>query len=239
MLQDLRRAVCLANIELLNQKLVTQSWGNVSGIDRQTGVVIIKPSGVPYADLTAEMMVPVDFDGNVLEGGLNPSSDTPTHIELYRGFENIHGICHTHSNYATIWAQACRPIPCMGTTHADYFYGPIPVTQAMSAQQIEDQYEHNTAAQILTTFESIDPLRIPAVLVANHGPFTWGESPQNAVQHAALLEQVAQLAHGVLTLNPDQKPIAQALLDKHYLRKHGQNAYYGQENKNENLSRKS
>ena len=238
MLKDLRRAVCRANIELFNQKLATQSWGNVSTIDRQTGVVLIKPSGVGYENLTPEMMVPVDLDGNVLEGDLNPSSDTPTHLELYRGFENIHGISHTHSYYATMWAQACRPIPCMGTTHADYFYGQIPVTQPMSAQQIKDNYEHNTATQILNTFESIDPLQIPAVLVANHGPFTWGQSPQHAVELAALLEQVAQLAHGALTLNPDQKPIAQALLDKHYLRKHGETAYYGQEKKNENPSQK-
>ncbi|HUT29197.1 MAG TPA: L-ribulose-5-phosphate 4-epimerase AraD [Sedimentisphaerales bacterium] len=225
---ELRDAVCKANIELQAQGLVIHSWGNVSGMDRASGVVAIKPSGVPYDDLTPTKIVLLDLDGRVIDGRLNPSSDTPTHLELYRNFQAIGGICHTHSHYATIWAQACRPIPCFGTTHADFFYGAVPVTEVMTAHEIQDNYELNTGKVIVRRFADPDPMQMRAVLVANHGPFTWGATATEAVEAAVVLEQVAAMALGTITINPEQEGISQVLLDKHYLRKHGKDAYYGQ-----------
>jgi L-ribulose-5-phosphate 4-epimerase len=225
---ELRKAVCEANIELQKQKLVIYSWGNVSGIDGAAGVVAIKPSGVPYDQLTPDKMVLIDLDGNVIEGNLKPSSDTPTHLELYKNFKAIAGICHTHSANATIWAQACREIPCFGTTHADYFYGSIPVTEKMTKEEIENDYELNTGRVIVKRFADLDPVQMPAVLVANHSPFTWGKTPAEAVEAAVVLEQVAAMALGTIMLNPEQNQISKSLCDKHYLRKHGKNAYYGQ-----------
>ena len=226
--EELKKAVCEANLELQKQRLVIYSWGNVSGIDRTAGVIAIKPSGVAYDELTPEKIVLLDPDGKLIEGALNPSSDTPTHLELYRNFETIGGICHTHSPNATMWAQACKEIPCFGTTHADNFYGPIPVTEVMTEEEIKDDYELNTGKVIVRRFDGIDPMQMPAVLVANHGPFTWGADPAAAVEATVVLEQIAAMALGTITINPDQGPISRALLDKHYLRKHGKNAYYGQ-----------
>ena len=231
MYEELKEAVCGANIELQKQKLVIYSWGNVSGIDRKAAVVAVKPSGVAYDKLTPDKIVLLDLDGNVLEKNLKPSSDTPTHLELYRNFKDIGGVCHTHSPNATMWAQACREIPCLGTTHADYFYGPIPVTDMMTEEQIKNDYELNTGKVIVKRFANIDPIQMPAVLVANHGPFTWGSSPAGAVEVAVVLEQVAATALGTILINPDMNPIGKTLLDKHYLRKHGKGAYYGQKSK--------
>ena len=226
--EELKKAVCEANLELPKHKLVIFSWGNVSGIDRSEGIIAIKPSGVDYNELTPDKIVLLDLDGNIVEGTLNPSSDTPTHLELYRNFEAIGGICHTHSLNATMWAQACRDIPCFGTTHADYFYGTIPVTDEMTQEQIETDYELNTGKVIVRRFTDIDPMQMRAVLVANHGPFTWGASPATAVEATRVLEQVAAMALGTITIHSNQNSIDKTLLDKHYLRKHGKNAYYGQ-----------
>ena len=228
MYEELKKAVCDANIELQKQRLVIYSWGNVSGIDRSKGIVVIKPSGVPYDKLTPEKMVVLDLQGRVIEGALNPSSDTPTHLELYRNFDAIGGICHTHSPSATMWAQACKEIPCFGTTHADAFYGPVPVTDIMTSEQIQSDYELNTGKVIIERFTGLDPMEMSAVLVANHGPFTWGPDPAAAVEASVVLEQIAAMALGTITINPDQSQVSRALLDKHYLRKHGKNAYYGQ-----------
>ena len=226
--EEIRKTVCEANIELQTQKLVICSWGNVSGIDRAASVVAIKPSGVSYDQLTPDKMVLIDLDGNVIEGNLKPSSDMPTHLELYRNFEAVGGICHTHSANATIWAQSCREIPCFGTTHADYFYGPVPVTKKMTADEIKSNYELNTGKVIAKRFADLDPVKMPAVLVANHGPFTWGKTPAEAVEAAVVLEQVAATALATIMLNPNQNQISKSLCNKHYLRKHGKNAYYGQ-----------
>ena len=228
MQEELKKAVYEANLELQKHKLVIYSWGNVSGIDRSAGLVVIKPSGVPYDDLTPDKMVVLDLEGEIIEGTLNPSSDTPTHLELYRNFKTIGGICHTHSPSATMWAQACKEIPCFGTTHADNFYGPVPVTDIMTSEEIHENYELNTGKVIIKRFTGLDPMQMPAVLVANHGPFTWGADPAAAVEENVVLEQIATMALGTITINPDQGPINRALLDKHYLRKHGKNAYYGQ-----------
>ncbi len=228
MLKELREQVWQANLQLKIQNLVIYSWGNVSGIDRAKGIVLIKPSGVDYDALRPEDLVALDLDGRVVEGTLRPSSDTPTHLELYRRFEKVGGICHTHSLYATMWAQACREIPCFGTTHADSFYGPVPVTDPMQPEEIEEDYELNTGRVIVRRFAGLDPMQVPAVLVANHGPFTWGPNAEKAVGNAVVLEQCAQMALGTLQLNPEQAEISRVLLDKHYLRKHGKNAYYGQ-----------
>ena len=229
MYESLKQQVCKANLELVEHKLIVFTWGNVSQIDRMTGVVAIKPSGVDYADLTPDLIVVLDLDGRVVEGRLRPSSDTPTHLELYRCFKDIGGITHTHSRIATTWAQACRDIPCLGTTHADHFYGPVPVTSVMTPEEIEGDYELNTGKVIVRRFSGLDPLAVPAVLVANHGPFTWGKDGHDSVKNAVVLEEVAAMALGALSLNPRQGAISQALLDKHYLRKHGKAAYYGQE----------
>jgi L-ribulose-5-phosphate 4-epimerase len=217
--EELRKAVCQANIELKTHNLVIYSWGNVSGIDRSAFVVAIKPSGVSYDELTPDKIV---------EGDLRPSSDTPTHLELYRNFDAIGGVCHTHSVNASMWAQACREIPCLGTTHADFFYGPVPVTDVMTADEIKSNYELNTGKVIVRRFANLDPLQIPGVLVANHGPFTWGKTPAATVEAAVVLEQMATMALSTLLINPNQDKISQVLLDKHYLRKHGKDAYYGQ-----------
>jgi L-ribulose-5-phosphate 4-epimerase len=228
MYDELKQEVYDANMALPGHGLVVFTWGNVSGIDRARGVIAIKPSGVGYEDLTPEGIVVVDLAGRVVEGDLRPSSDTPTHLELYRSFAAIGGVCHTHSRYATMWAQAEQPIPCFGTTHADHFYGPVPVTEALTTEEIAGPYEHNTGLVIVRRFRGLDPLAMPAVLVAQHGPFTWGTGPEQAVENAVVLEQVAQMAYGTVALNGQQRAVAPALLDKHYLRKHGKNAYYGQ-----------
>ncbi len=226
--EELKQAVCKANIELQAHQLVIYSWGNVSGIDRQAGVVAIKPSGVAYDELTPDKIVLLDLDGKVIQGDLSPSSDTPTHLELYRNFKDVGGICHTHSPNATMWAQACREIPCFGTTHADYYYGAVPVTDVMTPDEIQSDYELNTGKVIVRRLAQLDPLQMPAVLVANHGPFTWGKTPTGSVESAVVLEQVAAMALGTISVNNTQSAISQTLLDKHYLRKHGDNAYYGQ-----------
>jgi len=228
MLEALKKQVCMANLQLVEQKLVVSTWGNVSGIDRQRGWVAIKPSGVEYDALTPDKIVVVDLDGKVVEGDLRPSSDTPTHLELYRRWPGIGGVCHTHSRYATMWAQACRAIGCFGTTHADYFYGDVPVTDPLTKDEIASEYELNTGKVIVRRFADLDPMQMPAALVANHGPFTWGKDAAAAVEAAVVLEEVARIAQGTVLLSPQQKPIPQTLLDKHFLRKHGQNAYYGQ-----------
>jgi len=226
--EALKKNVCDANRELQKQKLVIYSWGNVSGIDRKTGIVAIKPSGVPYEELVPGKIVLLDLDGNVIEGNLRPSSDTPTHLELYRKFESVGAVCHSHCLNATMWAQARKEIPCFGTTHADYFYGPIPVTEVMTEDEIQSGYELNTGKVIVKRFSGMDPMAMPAVLVANHGPFTWGKTPAEAVEAMVILEQVATTALGTISINPLQGQISRALLDKHYLRKHGKDAYYGQ-----------
>lgn len=228
MYEELKKSVCEANLQLQKHNLVIFSWGNVSAIDRVKDVVAIKPSGVSYDSLTPDKIVLLDLNGKILEGSLNPSSDTPTHLELYRNFKTIGGICHTHSTFAAMWAQSCREIPCFGTTHADYFYGPVPVTKPMTKAQIESDYELNTGKVIVKRFAKLDPLQNRAVLVANHGPFTWGKTAAESVEAAVVLEQVAKMAFGTICINPRQKKISQVLLDKHYLRKHGKNAYYGQ-----------
>jgi L-ribulose-5-phosphate 4-epimerase len=229
--RSLQEQVYQSNISLRDQGLVTATFGNVSGIDRASGIVAIKPSGVPYDQLSPEKMVLVDLEYKVLEGDLNPSSDTKTHVMLYRAFEEIGGIVHTHSSYATVWAQAMKPLPCYGTTHADIFYGEVPCTAVMREDQIDRDYEEETAVQILETFENCDYRRIPGVLVAGHGPFTWGDNPSKAVYHSLMLETVAKMAILSLSINPQLQPLKQSLADKHYLRKHGKNAYYGQTNK--------
>ncbi len=228
MLENLKIDVCEANLELKRNHLIIFSWGNVSGIDRNEGFMAIKPSGVSYDELTPDKIVLVDLDGKVVEGDLKPSSDTDTHLELYRNFTELGGVCHTHSTHATSWAQSCKPIPCMGTTHADYFYGEIPLTDTMTPEEIQSDYELNTGKVIVRRFEGTDPIQMPAVLVANHGPFTWGLTPAKSVESAIVLEQVAKMALNNQIINSPLKPISQVLLDKHYLRKHGKNAYYGQ-----------
>ena len=229
MLEALKEQVCKANLELVRHGLVTFTWGNVSGIDREAGLVVIKPSGVAYETMTAEDMVVVSLEtGDVVEGKWKPSSDTPTHLVLYRAFSNIGGIVHTHSRWATSWAQAGRGIDAFGTTHADYFYGQIPCTRKMTAGEIAGEYEKETGNVIVETFAEKSADDIPAVLVHSHGPFAWGTDADNAVHNAVVLEELAFMAFHTLAINPDQKTMQQALMDKHYLRKHGKNAYYGQ-----------
>lgn len=231
MLEELKKKVYEANMELPKYGLVTFTWGNVSGIDREKGLIVIKPSGVEYETMSAEDMVVVDLDGNVVEGKYRPSSDTPTHIELYKAFENIGGIVHTHSSWATSWAQAGRDIPCYGTTHADYMYGSIPCARCLTKEEIDEGYEKNTGKLIVDVFKEKDYEAVPAVLCKNHGPFTWGKDPSEAVYHAVVLEEVAKMAARTEIINGHVLPAPQELQDKHYYRKHGANAYYGQEHK--------
>jgi L-ribulose-5-phosphate 4-epimerase len=228
MLSDLRQQVYQANMELVRSGLVVFTFGNASGFDRQSGLVVIKPSGVPYDQLTPEDLVVTRLDGNISEGKLRPSSDLPTHLALYRAFPGINGIVHTHSRYATAWAQAGREIPCFGTTHADYFRGAIPLTPTMQACDVELEYERNTAEVIIRRFEKLDPLATPAVLVAGHAPFCWGPSPAAAVHTAQVVEELAHLAFLTVTIRTDTEEISTHLRDKHFLRKHGPGAYYGQ-----------
>lgn len=230
MLEELKERVCKANIQLRDSGLVILTWGNVSAIDRKSGLIVIKPSGVPYDDLTPESMVVVNMDGRVVEGKYRPSSDTPTHIALYQGFEELGGIVHTHSRFATIWAQAGLDIIAYGTTHADYFYGDVPCTMPLEENMITTDYEKNTGYAILDTFarRNLGCMEVQACLVAQHGPFTWGESPEKAVENAIVLEEVAHMAVYNTNFQFGLTRISDTLLDKHYLRKHGENAYYGQ-----------
>lgn len=229
MLEKLKEQVWKANLQLPAHGLVVFTWGNVSGIDRESGLFVIKPSGVEYDQLRPEDMVVMDLNGNKVEGDLNPSSDTPTHLELYRNFPNIGGVVHTHSRWATIWAQSGRSIPAYGTTHGDYFYGPIPCTRAMTPQEIGGEYELETGKVIVETFQGKKPEDIPAVLVKSHGPFTWGKDCFEAVHNSVVLEELAMMAwHTENTFGVQMQPMQQELLDKHFLRKHGANAYYGQ-----------
>ena len=228
MLKKLKKQVLEANLQLPRAGLVVFTWGNVSGIDRESGLVVIKPSGVPYDGMEAEDMVVVDLEGNVVEGKWKPSSDTPTHLELYKAFPGCGGIVHTHSRWATTFAQAGMAVPAMGTTHGDYFYGDIPCTRRMTPEEIAGEYEKETGLVITETFRERDAMEVPAVLVHSHGPFAWGKDPGEAVHNAVVLEEVAFMAWHAMQMNPDAGRMQQELLDKHYLRKHGKNAYYGQ-----------
>ena len=228
MLEELKQKVFEANMQLPKYGLVTFTWGNVSGIDRESGLVVIKPSGVSYETMSAEDMVVVDLDGKVVEGKYRPSSDTPTHVELYKAFPKVGGIVHTHSSWATSWAQAGRSIPCYGTTHADYMYGEIPCVRNLTQEEIDEGYEKNTGTVIISYFQDRDYEAVPCVLCKNHGPFAWGKDPAEAVHNAVVLEEVAKMAARCELINPHLEPAPQRLLDKHYYRKHGANAYYGQ-----------
>ncbi|HEX5235812.1 MAG TPA: L-ribulose-5-phosphate 4-epimerase AraD [Silvibacterium sp.] len=228
MLSELKQQVLEANLALVKHGLVMFTFGNASGIDRGEGLVVIKPSGVPYEKLRPEHMVVTDMHGKVVEGSLKPSSDLATHIFLYREFPAIGGVAHTHSEHATAWAQAGKSIPSLGTTHADYFYGEIPVTDELSDEDIVGDYVHNTGAAIVRRFAGVDPMSLPAVLVAGHAPFTWGKTPLEAAEHSALLELVARLAYRTLTINAECREIPRALQDLHYFRKHGEKSSYGQ-----------
>jgi L-ribulose-5-phosphate 4-epimerase len=228
MLEALKKTVCAANKDLLRHGLVTLTWGNVSGIDRKQGLIVIKPSGVDYAQLTPARMAVVDLNNRVVEGKLRPSSDTPTHVKLYSAFSHIGGISHTHSTYAVMFAQACREIPCFGTTHADHFNGSVPVTRFLTESEVNHHYEEGTGSVIIERIGAANPLDIPAVLVAGHAPFTFGTDPMDAVENAVVLEKVAQMALGTMQLDPSIVPIPSYILKKHHQRKHGPDAYYGQ-----------
>jgi L-ribulose-5-phosphate 4-epimerase len=228
MLERLKEEVLEANLEIVRRGLVLYTFGNASGIDRESGLVAIKPSGVPYESMRADDFVVTDLDGKIVEGKLRPSSDLATHLALYRSFPDIGGIVHTHSRAATVWAQAAREIPCLGTTHADYFYGSIPVAGPLDADEIRGEYELNTGLAIVRRFAGLNPLSMPAVLVAGHAPFAWGKDAAGAAYNAVVLEEVAELAWRTMTLSPGAAPISQQLLDKHFLRKHGPDASYGQ-----------
>ena len=229
MLEKLKKDVFEANLELVRQNLVIYTWGNVSGIDRNTGLIVIKPSGVPYSKMKVTDMVVVNLDGKIVEGTLKPSSDTPTHIELYKAFTNIKGITHTHSTWATQWAQAKRDIPVYGTTHADNFYGDIPCTRELTKEEIKKNYEKNTGIVIIETFKNKNYEMIPGVLCCEHGPFSWGKNPMESVSNARILEKCAEMAYFTEQISGKREKISQDLLDKHYLRKHSPKAYYGQE----------
>ena len=230
MLKSLREAVYEANMELPRRGLVTYTWGNVSGIDRERGLVVIKPSGVDYDELSPDKLVVLDLDGRIVDSKLNPSSDTKTHLELYKRYPDLGGIVHTHSVHAVAWAQAAMDIPCYGTTHADYFYGPIPCARHLTSEEIDEDYEKNTGKVIIETFDDrgINPMHTPGVICASHGPFTWGKDAAQAVYHAVVLEEVARMALLTRQVNPSAAPAPQNIQDKHFLRKHGPNAYYGQ-----------
>ena len=230
MLEELKQKVYEANMLLPKYKLITFTWGNVSGIDRESGLFVIKPSGVEYYELKPEDMVVVDLEGNVVEGKYRPSSDTATHLELYKAFPELGGVVHTHSSYATSWAQAGRSIPCYGTTHADYIYGDVPCVRCLTKDEIEDAYETNTGRLIVSDFKekNRDVVAVPGVLCKNHGVFTWGKDAHDAVHNAVVVEEVAKMAFRTELINPDVKPAPSELMDKHYYRKHGANAYYGQ-----------
>lgn len=228
MLATLRAEVLRANVELSRRGLALYTFGNASALAREEGLVVIKPSGVPYSTMRPEDLVVTDLDGRVVEGSMRPSSDLPTHLVLYRAFPMLGGIVHTHSHYATVWAQAGREIPCMGTTHADYFHGPVPITQPMADEEIAASYEANTGHAIVRRFRELSPAEMPAALVAGHASFCWGPTVSDAVETASILETVAHMAYDTAALNPGAAPIGPALLDKHFLRKHGANAYYGQ-----------
>jgi len=233
MVCELRRAVCEANLDLVGQGLITLTFGNASAIDREAGRVAIKPSGVSYDGMAAEQMAVVDLEGRHAGESLRPSSDTPTHLVLYNAWPGPGGIVHTHSTYATAFAQACMPIPCLGTTHADHFHGEVPVTRPLTRSEVETDYERSTGEVIVERFTELDPRAVPAVLVANHGPFTWGQSVDEAVRNAVALEAAARMALASLQLRPAMSPIPQFMLDKHYFRKHGPGAYYGQNHRGE------
>jgi L-ribulose-5-phosphate 4-epimerase len=233
MLERLREQVLDANLELVRRGLVLYTFGNVSGVSRDEGLVVIKPSGVPYQEMKPEHLVVTDLAGNIVEGKLRPSSDLPTHLVLYNQFPEIGGVAHTHSEYATSWAQARKPIPCLGTTHADYFHGEVPVTSVMSDGEIAADYEKNTGHAIARSLRQTDPSATPGVLVANHGPFTWGKDAEGAAHNAVILEAVARMAYFTLGINAAAQPLGSGLHDKHYLRKHGRNAYYGQTKTND------
>ena len=230
MLESLKQKAYEANMELPKRGLITYTWGNVSGIDRETGYFVIKPSGVDYDLLKPEDMVVMDLEGNKIEGHLNPSSDTPTHIELYKAYPEIGGVVHTHSPWATSWAQAGRYIPCYGTTHADYFYGDIPCARLLTENEIEENYEKNTGLVIVETIGDENPLFVPGILCSNHGPFTWGKDAHDAVHNAVVLEEVAKMASCTESINKSSSKAPQSMQDKHFMRKHGPNAYYGQTN---------
>ena len=232
LLQRLREEVLDANLELARMGLVLYTFGNASGVSREDGLVVIKPSGVPYEKMQPDHLVITNLEGEIVEGTLRPSSDLPTHLILYKAFPEIGGVSHTHSEYATAWAQARRPVPCFGTTHADYFYGPVPVTNVLAKEEIESDYEANTGHAILRVFAPLNYLAVPAVLVANHGPFTWGRDAKTAAHNAVILESVARTAYFTLGINQGARAISADLHDKHYLRKHGTNAYYGQSKEN-------
>jgi len=227
-LLEFREEVLEANLEIARRELALYTWGNASGIDRARGLVAIKPSGVAYEDLRADTLVVLDLEGKVVEGERAPSTDAASHLALYRAWPEIAGVCHTHSPEAVAWAQGCREIPCLGTTHADHFHGPVPVTEPLTSEDIEGGYELATGESIVKRFRDLAPLDVPGVLCANHGPFTWGDSAGRAVYHAVVLEECAKMARWTCALSPEQPPISKALLDKHYFRKHGPGAYYGQ-----------
>lgn len=228
LLKALREEVLEANLELVRRGLVLYTFGNASGIDRGQGLIAIKPSGVPYEELTPSHIVISDLEGTIVDGTLRPSSDLATHLELYKHFANIGGVAHTHSEFATAWAQAETPIPCFGTTHADYFHGPVPVMERLTRSEIDGDYELETGRAICRTFAKLDPQAIPAVLVAGHAPFCWGATAAEAAHNAVILEYVARMAYHTLSINAESRPLARELHDKHFLRKHGRHAYYGQ-----------
>ena len=228
MLKQLKQKVLEANKDLVKYNLATLTWGNVSGIDRKKNLVVIKPSGIDYNKLKIENMIVVDLDGKVVEGKLRPSSDTPTHLELYKNFQNIGGITHSHSMYATIFAQACTEIPCYGTTHADHFYNSIPVTRFLTEKEVLENYELNTGKIIVERFQELDPDATPGVLLAGHAPFTWGKTPAESVRNNLIMESIAQMAYSSKQVNPDLKTLPDYIINKHYMRKHGPDAYYGQ-----------